>query len=64
MHKFHIENKVLDICSDKKSMTASFLEGTGNPFKKSAGLNKSNLADILGMLDFRSGLIAIFHDYS
>lgn len=47
-----IENRVLDICSDKKSMTASFLEGTGNPFKKSAGLNKSNLADILGMHRF------------
>lgn len=42
-----IEDRVIEICNEKKEMVNTFLEGT-EPIKKSAGLDKYTLGRILG----------------
>lgn len=43
-----IEDRVLEICNEKKDMVATFLEGA-EPIKKSVGLDKYTLGRILGL---------------
>ena len=44
-----IEERVVEICKEKKEMAASYLDGTEKPLGKKAGLDKYTLGRILGV---------------